>query len=104
MLPPTKATLSKYGLTELEWRALYARQRGKCGVCGTSPERFHIDHEHARGWKRMPPAERKKYVRGLACPRCNWRFMPVGLTGEIARGIARYLTAYEKRRDNGGKL
>ena len=66
---PTRPTLRRYGLTAEEWSAMLARQGGGCGVCGRVPPSgtLHIDHQHVRGWRKMAPAERKKYVRGLLC-------------------------------------
>lgn len=99
MQPPTKATLSRYGLTVDEWQAMYDRQAGRCPVCNRDVDKLVIDHEHIRGWKSLPPEQRKLYVRGLLCVRDNWRFLPTGLTGEIAGRIHTYLSQYEGRRD-----
>lgn len=53
------AAFKKYGITEVEYRALYRSQGGKCYVCrradGTS-RRLGIDHNHLTG-----------EVRGLVC-------------------------------------
>lgn len=100
MNAPTKATLSRYGLTADDWRDMFERQAGLCAACGRSVDRLVIDHEHVRGWKAKPADERRRYVRGLLCVRCNWRFLPVGLTSEIAGAIHRYLTAYESRQNS----
>jgi hypothetical protein len=81
---------------------MYRRQRGKCAVCKRTVDKLVVDHEHIPRYRHLPPAERKRHVRGLLCVRDNWRYLPTGLDGEIAKGIARYLSAYEKRRDNGG--
>ena len=51
----------KYGLTRSEFDALYAKQKGRCAICGCKPERpLHVDHDH-----------RTKAVRGLLCGDCN---------------------------------
>jgi hypothetical protein len=94
---PTKATLARYGITADEWRAMYASQNGRCAACARAVDKLVVDHEHVRGWKQMPADRRRLYVRGLLCIRCNWRFLPVGLTGAIAGRIATYLAAYEAR-------
>ena len=62
---PTKATLRKYGLVLPEWRAILERQGGVCAICGqvTSSGRLVTDHEHVRGWKKLPPAMRARTVR-----------------------------------------
>lgn len=103
---PTDATLKKYGLSYGDWLALLATQDFKCGVCGKVPSqskkdgkvRLVIDHEHVRGWKAMPPEERKLYVRGLTCWYCNHAYLGRGITVEKAEGVVRYLKAYAARR------
>jgi hypothetical protein len=57
-----------------------------------------IDHEHVRGWKKMPPEQRKLYVRGLTCWYCNSTYLGRGLTVAKAEGVVRYLKAYAARR------
>jgi hypothetical protein len=79
---------------------MFEGQSGRCAACNREVDRLVIDHEHVRGWKTMPADQRRRYVRGLLCIRCNWRFLPIGLTGEIARRIHVYLSAYEVRRNS----
>lgn len=53
----------EYGMTVLQYHALYESQGGKCAICGYSPddgERLVVDHCHDMG-----------YVRGLLCAKCN---------------------------------
>lgn len=99
MKPPSKATLAKYGLSEQEWLALLERQGGVCAVCGKVPStgRLCTDHEHVRGWKKLPPEERKKYVRGILCFFCNHYYVGRSITVEKARRVVSYLQAYEER-------
>jgi hypothetical protein len=54
---PSKATLKKYGLSEDEWQKILTRQNGVCAVCEKVPTtgRLCIDHEHVKGWKKLPP-------------------------------------------------
>lgn len=75
----SQKTLSKYGLTEATFAALYEAQNGRCAICGISePELeekhssaedwasdriLHIDHEHGSSPCR---------VRGLLCCDCNF--------------------------------
>lgn len=94
--PPTKATLAKYGMSEADWLRLARSQNGACGACGQIPisGRLNIDHEHIRGWKKMPPDERKGYVRGLLCYMCNSMYCSRGMTVAKAEGVAKYLTRY----------
>ena len=94
---PAKGTLRRYGLTFSDWSQMVFKQCSFCAVCGNYPknDRLVIDHEHVRGWKKMKPAERRKYVRGLLCNRCNWQFLRRGMTCQIATGLVQYLTMYE---------
>ena len=98
---PSMPTLKKYGLSVEEWTDLYNKFEGCCHVClkPQSPEStraFHTDHEHVKGWDKMPPDERKLYVRGLLCYMCNRFRVTRGTTLEAARGLVRYLEDYEE--------
>ena len=96
----TAKTTAKYGITLEEWLELLAAQGWACAVC-----RRHrgvtltTDHEHVPGWKKMPPEQRRKYVRGILCTHCNYRVVHSNLTAVQAQRIAGYLFAYEGRRD-----
>jgi len=91
---PSAATLAKYGLTADEWLAIFERQGGVCAVCRKLPStgRLNVDHEHVKGWKKLPADERKKYVRGLLCYVCNHRVLTRGVTVERLRGAVEYLS------------
>jgi len=97
---PSKATLSKYGLTEEEWLAILERQGGVCPICKKIPTtgRFVTDHEHCKGWRKFPPGERKKYVRGILCWYDNHKTLSRGITLERVRNTVVYLQEYEQRR------
>lgn len=99
---PSDATLKKYGLSEAEWRGFLKRQGGVCYVCGLTPQslRLCIDHEHVRGWKKMPPEERRLYVRGLLCWSCNHYYLARGMSVQRAERVASYLREYEARKAN----
>jgi hypothetical protein len=75
-------------------------QNHACAVCKQEPTkgRLCIDHEHVKKWKKMPPDERVKFVRGLLCYRCNTTFVGRGITVERSRGVTAYLEAYQLRR------
>jgi hypothetical protein len=50
-----------YGISLEHYEALLEKQKGRCLVCGTIPERrLHIDHCHKSG-----------KIRGLLCHHCN---------------------------------
>lgn len=100
LLDPSVATLKKYGLSLEEWRGLAASQEHCCFVCRREPSkgRLCIDHEHVKGWKKMPPEQRKLYVRGLLCWVCNHYYLGRGITIERAQNVVLYLQAYSSRR------
>ncbi len=101
---PTPQTLQRYGLTRGEWTALVVLdveyEVWMCPVCGKTPPsgRTVIDHYHVRGWKKMPPDERKEYVRGVVCVTCNHFVLTRYGTPARFRAAADYLEDYEKRR------
>ena len=99
---PSRQTLKRYGLTREEWEAILGRQGGACGVCGGVPASgtLHVEHEHARGFKGMPPEQKRRFVRGLACWRCNSNLLRVGITPAMLRAAADFLEAYAARKSN----
>lgn len=50
----------RYGLTVDEYNTMYKQQDGKCAICGCTPTRLYVDHDH----------ESNKH-RQLLCPGCN---------------------------------
>lgn len=97
---PTKATLKRYGLTTEAWEAMAAEQGFACYVCEKVPPsgRLCVDHEHAKGWKKLPPERRREYVRGLLCWTCNHYYVGRSITPRKARRVVEYLEAFEARR------
>ena len=91
MNPPASSTLAKYGLSLSEWTAMYDEYDGACHCCGAEGRRLVIDHDHVRGWRDMPPEERKVHVRGLACPSCNHFVLTRYADAEKHRQAAEYL-------------
>lgn len=102
ILTPSGTTLMKYGLSEAEWRLILERQGGRCFVCEQVPTkgRLCIDHEHVKGWKKMPPEKRKLFVRGLLCWVCNHYYVGRSITVLKAANVVRYLKEYEAGRGN----
>lgn len=98
LIQPTKATLKKYGLSVEEWQKLADVQGHACYVCKQEPKkgRLHIDHEHIKNWKKLPPDQRKLAVRGLLCFRCNTTFLGRGITIERAKNVVAYLERYSE--------
>jgi hypothetical protein len=96
---PSKATLKRYGLSEDEWRKMLESQGGVCYVCKKEPSkgRLCIDHEHVKGWKKMPDNRRKLYVRGLLCWVCNHYYLGRGINIEKAQNVVKYLKEYQEK-------
>lgn len=51
---------AKYGMTIADYKAMLARQEGRCAICGTAEEKLVVDHNHKTG-----------KVRELLCHLCN---------------------------------
>jgi hypothetical protein len=96
---PGRATLRRYGLTHADWLAIYNRQGGACAVCRLAPRtgRFNIDHDHVKGWKKMPPGLRRRHVRGLLCHFCNHYYVGRCITVAKAEAVTEYLRRHEER-------
>jgi hypothetical protein len=71
----------KYNLTSEQYHDRVRAQRGKCAICGCTPKRLVVDHEHG-----SDPVK----VRELLCDQCNTT-MHAGKTAEHFRAIADYL-------------
>lgn len=95
-LVPSKATLDKYGLSQEEWQRILDAQGGVCFICKkmSSTGRLCIDHEHVKGWKKMPPEKRKLFVRGILCWVCNHYYVGRGINIEKAMRVVSYLQQY----------
>jgi hypothetical protein len=100
MRVPSKTTLRKYGLSEQEWTDILHSQGDVCAICKKVPTsgRFVTDHYHVRGFKKMPPEEKKKFVRGVCCTHCNRFYLAKGMTIEKAHNLEIYLRMYEGRK------
>lgn len=99
--PPKPKTLARYGLHLADWALLLASQGGACAVCKRVPEnrRLVIDHVHAPKWRKKPPEERRRYVRGLVCAHDNHRLLGRFVTLSKARAVVEYLERYEQRKE-----
>jgi hypothetical protein len=96
---PSAATLKKYGMTLETWASIVQRQGHACAICVQVPSsgRLCIDHDHVKGWKKMPPAKRRVYVRGVVCWRCNHYYLGRGISIARARNVVSYLEAYAQK-------
>ena len=109
---PSAETLRKYGLSLEDWLEFIpvpegverteanVLEHGYCVICKKQPAtgRMVVDHFHAPKWKKMPPDERKKYVRGVVCTTCNHFCLTRYMTAAKARNVAAYLEAFDARR------
>ena len=102
---PQPATLAKYGLDSEAWLEHLEGAGWKCPVCLRFPSsgRFVTDHEHIRGWSKLPKEERPGFVRGVICWHCNRYLLAGSMDSAKARRVARYLEEYEGRRPVGHK-
>jgi hypothetical protein len=102
MSPRERHLLNSYGLTLDEYEAISKAQGGVCAVCGRPPKTrsLHVDHEHVKGYNKLPPSERRKYIRGLLCFTCNWIFLSRGISLEKARKMVCYLENYDRNKAN----
>jgi hypothetical protein len=96
---PTKRTLDKFGLTEVEWLRLLHAQGWRCAICALPKKTWNTDHEHVIGWAKFPPEKRKLFVRGVICWHCNKFNAPSNMDAAMADRLAIYLRTYEVRRD-----
>ena len=103
ILVPLPKTLEKYGLDMLLWLRILEGQGWACGVCGNMPPsgKLVTDHEHVKGWAKLPPEERRRYVRGLVCWIANHYWLGRGMDDRRAQGVVDYLKAYARRRPRG---
>lgn len=51
---------TRYGITDEQYNEMVVTQMGLCAICGATPERLVVDHDHNSG-----------QIRGLLCVRCN---------------------------------
>ena len=66
-----KRLYKTYGIHIDYWQALLESQGGGCAICKRKDGRLCVDHIHQKGYKKMPPEEKIKYVRGILCFLCN---------------------------------
>lgn len=99
MKQPTAATLAKYGISLDEWVLLLDAQGGVCAVCKKAPPsgRLNIDHDHVKGWKKLPAQERKLHVRGLLCWTDNLYLLGRGVSVARLENALAYLKSHAKR-------
>jgi len=97
---PTPQTLKRYGLSMEDWLTILEEQSWVCPIMQTIPTsgRFVVDHEHVKGFDKMPPEEKKLYVRGIVSWYANHAWLGRGISVERAANVLGFLTRYEMRR------
>ena len=63
-----------------QYMAMFQEQQGRCKICGATPRRLCLDHDHTTGMR-----------RGLLCSRCNSGIGLLGDNAEILKSAAAYL-------------
>lgn len=83
-----KIKLSKYGLSEEQYIAMYEQQGGVCAICGKAEtgKWLAVDHDHATD-----------QVRALLCGRCNVALGLVEDDAECLRAMADYLAFHRSK-------
>jgi Recombination endonuclease VII len=85
----------KYGITEEDYRAMYAAQGGRCAICRTARGKaklLGVDHDHRCGAGHPPERGCRKCVRGLLCTgsksadTCN-RLIGIYSFSELVRAV-----------------
>lgn len=100
MTPRQSHLWRHYGIKESEYNALLDKQNGGCAICGNLPKTrsLAVDHEHVKGFRHLPPEEKRKYFRGITCFTCNWIMLSRGVCLPKAKKLVEYLEAYEQRK------
>ncbi len=82
----------KYGLSFDDFINMYQSQGGKCKICGKDTKKMlAVDHKHIRGFDKLPPSEKKKYVRGMLCQSCNYRLGLIHDDANFMQAGAKYI-------------
>lgn len=66
--------LTKYGLTEDEYKQLINYKGNYCWICGRPPKNKALSIEHNHVWERELKRRKmpiKQSIRGLCCYQCN---------------------------------
>lgn len=103
---PTKTTLKKYGLDEAQWVKIYLNQAGLCACCekpfwdSEKDEKLrnsYVDHQHVPNYKKLPPENKRQFIRGILCFQCNRLLNQKSNTVEKLKKAVVYLERYETR-------
>lgn len=92
-----------YGLTLEAYQNLLEQQDYKCAICKEDKTKtgktkvLCVDHIHIKGYKKMEPEEKIKYVRGLLCFLCNTsiKFERSGMGRIMTDGMNQYFQKHK---------
>lgn len=92
-----KRLYKTYGITLAQWNKMLFDQGGVCWICATLPRtgRLNVDHIHIKGFKKLKPEDKDKYVRGLLCFMCNTALKAFEKTIDGARNRRQLEGTYE---------
>lgn len=92
----------KYGVTVEDYDEILKSQNGVCYICGSEPKlrRLAVDHEHIKGYSKLDPIDKRKYVRGLLCHFCNRFYMGGKPTVEKFKKCIQYIEKYGNKKPN----
>ena len=85
----------RYGVTRTEWDTMFARQGGKCAICGKpqNGRRLDVDHNHETG-----------QVRQLICSQCNAGLGMLKDNTNLVNAASSYLTYHNNKAKEGTKF
>jgi hypothetical protein len=74
--------MSRYGITVVEYAAMFTAQEGVCLICKRPPKKrpLHVDHDHKTG-----------KIRGLLCFRCNYGLSWFGHNSQTLQNASQYI-------------
>jgi Recombination endonuclease VII len=72
----------EYGIDQADYEVMVLARAGRCDVCGRTPKKLAVDHDHETG-----------VIRGLLCTRCN---AAIGHLGDTIEGLKKALAYLER--------
>lgn len=81
----------KYGISQIEYEAMFKKQKGRCAICHREPgeKPLHIDHCHKTG-----------VVRGLLCHQCNWYLGTIEADHHLWARLSKYVATAKSIKTN----
>lgn len=99
LIDKSKRLWKTYGLSLSAWNRILEDQNNVCKMCKTLPKngRLSVDHLHIKGFKKLAPLQKSKYVRGALCFLCNTSFGRIERRKnprELLNSIVKYFDEY----------